>query len=49
MFEKVKRYFLNYFKKRKPFAIITDILFWGLQRNRVTKYQSFRFCQDCST
>ena len=30
MFEKIKHYFQNYFKKRKPFAIITDILFWGL-------------------
>ena len=30
MFEKIKRYFKNYFKKRKPFAIATDILFWGL-------------------
>ncbi|UBM62882.1 TlpA family protein disulfide reductase [Candidatus Sulfidibacterium hydrothermale] len=30
MFEKIKRYFRNYFKKRKPFAIATDILFWGL-------------------
>ncbi len=30
MFEKIKHYFLNYFKKRKPFAIATDILFWGL-------------------
>ncbi len=30
MFEKIKRYFQNYFKKRKPFAIATDILFWGL-------------------
>jgi len=39
MFEKIKHYFLNYFKKRKPFAIITDILFWGLHRNSVTKYQ----------
>ncbi len=30
MFEKIKHYFQNYFKKRKPFALITDILFWGL-------------------
>jgi len=30
MFEKVKHYFQNYYKKRKPFAIATDILFWGL-------------------
>jgi thiol-disulfide isomerase/thioredoxin len=30
MFEKIKHYFRNYFKKRKPFAIATDILFWGL-------------------
>ncbi len=30
MFEKVKQYFKNYFKKRKPFAIATDFLFWGL-------------------
>ncbi len=30
MFEKIKRYFQNYFKKRKPFAITADILFWGL-------------------
>ncbi len=30
MFEKVKHYFRNYYKKRKPFAIATDILFWGL-------------------
>ena len=30
MFEKIKRYFKNYFKKRKPLAIATDILFWGL-------------------
>lgn len=30
MFEKIKHYFINYFKKRKPFAIATDILFWGL-------------------
>lgn len=30
MFEKIKRYFKNYFKKRKPFAIATDIVFWGL-------------------
>jgi len=30
MFEKIKRYFQNYFKKRKPFSIATDILFWGL-------------------
>ncbi|VAW28160.1 hypothetical protein MNBD_BACTEROID07-1644 [hydrothermal vent metagenome] len=30
MFEKIGHYFQNYFKKRKPFAIVTDILFWGL-------------------
>ncbi len=30
MFEKIKHYFQNYLKKRKPFAIATDILFWGL-------------------
>ncbi len=30
MFEKIKHYFQNYYKKRKPFAIATDILFWGL-------------------
>lgn len=30
MFERIKHYFQNYFKKRKPFAIATDILFWGL-------------------
>lgn len=29
MFEKIKHYFQNYYKKRKPFAIATDILFWG--------------------
>jgi thiol-disulfide isomerase/thioredoxin len=29
MFEKIKLYFKNYYKKRKPFAIATDILFWG--------------------
>ncbi len=30
MFEKIKHYFQNYYKKRKPFAVATDILFWGL-------------------
>ncbi len=30
MFEKIKHYFQNYFKKRKPFALATDVLFWGL-------------------
>ncbi len=30
MFEKIKHYFQNYFKKRKPFAIATDFLFWGI-------------------
>lgn len=30
MFEKIKHYFKNYFKKRKPFAIATDFLFWGI-------------------
>lgn len=30
MFEKIKHYFKNYFKKRKPFSIATDVLFWGL-------------------
>jgi len=29
MFPRIKQYFRNYFKKRKPFSIITDILFWG--------------------
>ena len=30
MFEKIKHYFQNYLRKRKPFAMATDILFWGL-------------------
>jgi thiol-disulfide isomerase/thioredoxin len=30
MSEKIKLYFKNYFRKRKPFAIVTDILFWIL-------------------
>ncbi len=30
MFEKIKHYFQNYFKKRKPFSLATDVLFWGL-------------------
>ena len=30
MFAKIKRYFTNYFRKRKPFAFFTDFLFWGL-------------------
>ncbi len=30
MFEKIKQRITKYFKKRKPLALITDFLFWGL-------------------